>query len=86
MKKSTLNFLAGFAFLFVTVGAFFYLWYQTEQKKTTITYTANYTPVEITGLKAQAEKIVSSFENNGGLPIPIPKEKMGKPNPFIAAE
>lgn len=87
MRRSTLNALTGILFLVLTVVFIFLTWnsakiQNSSQTESNILERA----ADISSLKTQAEKLVSEKENNAGLPIPVPTEKLNKTNPFASAE
>lgn len=87
MKKSTLELVVGVLILVATIGTFAYLVLKSVNTGKDLASTSQiYTPVDISGLKTQATKLISERSNNAGLPIPVPTEKMGKANPFNAPE
>lgn len=45
-----------------------------------------YAPVDVSGLTANAAKLINGLENNSGVPIPAPTAKLGKTNPFSDPE
>lgn len=40
------------------------------------------TPVDISTVATDGKKLLEGLVNNSGMPIPVPLEKMGRPNPF----
>ena len=85
MKKSTLNLFGSLLFLAVAAGAFFYVW-SAEDELVANSGSTQYNIVDISGIKAEAQKIIGETENYAGLPISDPSSKVGKTNPFVSAE
>ena len=82
MKRGTLNLLASLLFLFMAAGAYYYLWNNTKTMAPPVVTATTYPPIDISSIKGQADTLVRARENNAGLPIPTPTEKLGKSNPF----
>ena len=84
MKRGTLNLTVSLVFLLAVVAGYYFIWSgaKSAASGTNITSVTNYTPVDVSGIKAQAEKLIQSRQNNAGMPIPTPIEKLGKPEPF----
>lgn len=83
MKRGTLNLLASMLFLVLVGAAFFLIWRNTSSNVSAPTVPAeSYLPIDISGIKDQADKIIRSRENNTPIPIPDPTGKMGKSGPF----
>ena len=84
MKRGKLNIIASLVFLLAVGIAYYFIWSgaSSAAESTTVTVTTSYTPVDVSGIKTQAEQLIQSRENNAGIPIPTPIEKLGKPDPF----
>lgn len=84
MKRGTLNLIVSLVFLLAIGAAYYFIWSgaKSAASGTTVTATTSYTPVDVSGIKVQAEKLIQSRENNAGIPIPTPTDKLGKPDPF----
>lgn len=84
MKRGTLNIIASLIFLLVAGVGYYFIWSgaHSASEGTSVSIAPSYTPVDISGIKTQAEKLIQSRENNAGIPIPVPTEKLGKPDPF----
>ena len=85
MRRGTLNLLSSIAFLVVVIFAFYFIWNSAKNQNQTAS-SATYNTVNISSIKTQARDLVSSLENNGGLPLTVPTSKMGKENPFSGVE
>lgn len=88
MKKSTIGIIASMLFMMLTIGAFYYLWsgQMSQAESANTADVAPFAVVDISGIKDEATKITTGYENNAGLPIPAPTAKLGKTNPFNAPE
>ncbi len=88
MKKSSLGMIGSVLFIIIVVASFYSIWSKSNNpgKSSVKTVVNTYAPVDISGMKAQAVSIISEYENNSGIPIPTPTEKMGKVNPFTDPE
>ena len=86
MSKSSVNLISALIFLLLTAGGYYYIWSNSsvpsEIDAGSITTSVSDVP-DISGLKQQADKLLSGLENNAGLPIPEPRQKMGSSNPFV---
>ena len=82
MKRGTLNLLASMLFLVLVGAAFFLIWRNASSNAAPIVPAESYIPIDISGVKAQADKIIKTRENNTPIPIPDPTGKMGKSDPF----
>ena len=84
MKRGTLNIIASLVFMLAVGAAYYFIWSGASKvaEGTTTTVATSYAPVDVSGIKTQAEKLIQSRENNAGIPIPTPTEKLGKPDPF----
>ena len=84
MKRKTLNLIASLFFLFLVAGGYYFIWNsaRSASSDTATTAAPSYIPVEVSTIKDQAQKLIQARENNAGLPIPSPTEKLGKPKPF----
>ena len=84
MKRGTLNLIASLIFLLVMGVAYYFIWSgaRSASEGAIVSVAPSYTPVDVSGVKAQAEKLIQSRENNAGIPIPTPTDKLGKPDPF----
>lgn len=84
MKRGTLNLIVSLVFLLAIGVAYYFIWSSAKSATsgTSVTATTSYAPVDVSGIKVQAEKLIQSRENNAGIPIPIPTDKLGKPDPF----
>lgn len=84
MKRKTLNLLASLAFL-IAVAAGYYLIWQSAKSGAGTTSTVSetvYVPVNVSNIKTQAQQLIQSRENNAGIPISVPADDIGKPDPF----
>ena len=82
MKRGTLNLLLSLAFLFIVIGSFYFVWKSASQNAQPVIVSTTYQTVDVSDIKNQADKLIKTRENNAGIPIPTPTEKLGKPNPF----
>lgn len=84
MKRGTLNIIISLIFLLAVGAGYYFIWSgaRSASQGTTVSATVSYTPVDVSGIKAQAEKLVQSRQNNAGIPIPAPTGKLGKTDPF----
>ncbi len=83
MKKSSMGIVLSLIFMLATLGVFYYLWNSAQNPVTTVSVDSQvYAPVDISGAKSQASKLLSGYVNNASVPIPEPNEKLGKTNPF----
>ncbi len=84
MKKSSLSLIGSVFFLIVIIASFYSIWRSSSDSKQTSNkaFVSSYAPVDISGIKNQAIKIISKYQNNSGIPIPTPTDKMGRENPF----
>jgi len=82
MKKSTLNSLLGLGF-FVAVIVVLAVIFSNSISNTDSGISSYSTPVvDLSSLEAEAKSLIAGRENTAGIPIPVPKDKMGKTNPF----
>ncbi len=88
MKKSTLSALLSSLFLVAVLGCFYMIWTACLPKDDQLSYSTVeiYSPVDVSGVKSQAKKLIDSYENYSNIPIPVPVGKMGKSNPFTDPE
>lgn len=82
MKRGTLNLLGSLLFIILVLGGYFYIWRAASLNVPPSISTTSYTPVDVSSIKGQADILIKARENNAGVPIPDPIEKLGKPNPF----
>ncbi len=84
MKRGTLNLIGALAFMILALGFYFFIWRGAGQQSQALAVPAeSYPPVDITSIEPQAEKLVAARENNAGIPLPTPTDKMGqKSDPF----
>lgn len=84
MKRGTLNIIVALIFLLAVGAGYYFIWSgaRSASEGTVVSITPSYKPVDISGIKSQAEKLIQSRQNNAGIPIPTPTEKLGKPDPF----
>jgi hypothetical protein len=83
MKKNTLNLISSLVFLVVVLYAIFAVWRIANTVE--LNLTANYSVgPEFSGIEQKATKLLSGLENNAGIPLPTPTDKMGKSNPFTS--
>lgn len=71
------------ALMVVIVAAFAWIWFgwsrpSVDSYKTT----EDLSPVSVTGLETQAQKLLDGLKNNSGIPIPEPTTKEGRADPF----
>ena len=85
MRRGTLNLLSSVIFLVVVIVAFYFVWNSAKNQNQTV-LKSTYNTVNVSSIKTQARDLVSSLENNGGLPLTVPTSKMGKENPFSGIE
>ena len=85
MSKTNIGLIISVVFALATAGGFYWLWTtsKTEVEGVVPATTSTYTIVEIESVKKEAVDILAGLENKAGIPIPIPTEKMGRPNPYI---
>lgn len=83
MKKSTFNLIASLAFIAVVLVALYSLWGVASDAQPTLTTTYSVGP-DFSGIEQQATKLLSGLENNAGIPLSTPTDKMGKSNPFTS--
>lgn len=86
MKKKTLGLIASLIFALATVGGYYWLWtvsLNAEVTPSSVATTSTYAVVEIESVKKEAVDILNGLENRGNIPIPVPTEKMGRPNPYL---
>lgn len=88
MSKSSLSTIGSVLFMLVAFVSMFYIWNQSAKVDDSEYYDSVeiYAPVDISGLKTQANTIISGYNNNSGIPIAVPLGKMGKINPFTDPE
>jgi hypothetical protein len=88
MTKSTLSTLGSILFMVASLIIVFLIWNGSSKVQSVEQYsnTESYAPVDISSLKTQAVKIISGYQNNASIPIPVPVAKMGKTNPFTDPE
>lgn len=84
MKRGTLNLVVSLVFLLAVAAGYYFIWSSAKSGSsgTTVDIVTSYTPVDVSGIKTQAEKLIQSRENNAGIPIPTPTDKLGKTDPF----
>ena len=86
MKRGTLNLLGSLLFMILALGGYFYIWRTASLNAPPSVSPTSYTPVDVTAIKTQADTLIKARQNNAGIPIPNPIEKLGKPNPFNSPE
>lgn len=86
MKKSTLNKLFGFGFFVLVFVIIAYLYTSSSSTDDTIQVSSFSSPVDIVSVESSAKKLISTRDNNAGIPIPVPVDKLGKTNPFSNPE
>lgn len=90
MSKASISTIVSIVFMLIIAGGFYYIWSDSSAKNSSdaasLSTLALTEVSDVTGLKSQAEKLVSGLENNAGVPIDVPLGKMGKANPFTAPQ
>ena len=87
MRRKTLNTILSFVFLAALLFAVYYIWQANNSQFSSSSTPAELKPAEdISGIKVQATKIISDRQNNAGIPLPTPIDKLGKPDPFNPPE
>lgn len=82
MKRGTLNLFGSLFFMILALGIYFYVWRTASLNAPPSVSSVSYVPVDVSSIKGQADALIKARENNAGIPIPDPIEKLGKPNPF----
>lgn len=83
MKKSTLNMISSLVFFVVIIVVLVIIFVNSSLSSSDKEISSYYTPsADIASLETEAKELISGRENNAGVPIAIPIDKMGKSNPF----
>ena len=83
MKKSTLNMISSITFLVVIIIVLAIMFINSSSSSNDKEISSYYVPTaDIASLETEAKELISGRENNAGVPIAVPKDKMGKSNPF----
>lgn len=81
MKSLNLNLIAGIAALIIVLGGYYWLWNTARTPSSVATTTTS--QYEIGSIEKDAQNILAGLENNAGIPIGLPLQKMGRDNPFV---
>lgn len=77
--------VSGLVMLAIIVVAFAWLWLRFPRPDASIYKSSiNLQAVNISGIDTKAKNLLDGLTNNGGIPIPIPAEKMGREDPFAS--
>lgn len=84
MKRGTLNVVVSLVFLIAVGVCYYFIWSgaRSASEATSVDVVTSFEPVDVSGVKSQAEKLIQSRVNNASIPIPAPTGKLGKPDPF----
>lgn len=88
MKRGTLNVIVSLVFLLAVAACYYFIWSGARNalETTSVDISVNYTPVDVSDIKNQAQTLIQSRQNNAGIPIPEPTQKLGKTDPFSNPE
>lgn len=89
MSKSSMSTIFAIIFLTLIAGGYYWAWSSVMPSSDSSAGTEISMELEvsdISGMKEQANKLISGMENNANIPLPVPTEKLGKTNPFTLPE
>ncbi|OQA04354.1 MAG: hypothetical protein BWY68_00381 [bacterium ADurb.Bin400] len=83
MNKNLMGMIGGLSMVVISVLAFVWLWSQTRVVAVDSGMVMdNLQPVDVQSLENSTKELIEGLENNAGMPIPVPIDKMGRDNPF----
>lgn len=77
--------VSGYILLIIIIAAFVWSWFGTPRPDENVyRSTANLTIPDLSGVEKRASSLLEGLNNNSGMPISAPADKMGREDPFAS--